>query len=139
MRQAETLLSDAGIRPTSNRLLVADALLRARRPLSLGELEEKIATLERSSVLRVLSLMLERHFVHTIEDGRGITKYELCHHSPAAGDADDDMHVHFYCEHCRRTFCFEDIAVPSVGLPAGFVPRSVNYMLKGLCPDCREV
>ena len=46
------------------------------------------------------------------------------------------MHVHFYCESCQRTTCFEDIHIPQVPLPPGYHPRSVNYMVKGLCPTC---
>lgn len=136
MRQAEELLHDSDVRPTSNRLIVTDTLLRARGPLSLGELEAEIGTLEKSSILRVLDLLLKQHVVHTIEDGRGIVKYEICH--SGSHDDDDDMHVHFYCERCRRTYCFKDMPAPRVDLPEGFVAGSVNYMLKGICPACRK-
>lgn len=130
------LLEKAGVKPTSNRLIVLKTLLEAKSPLSLVELETLIQSLERSSVLRVLTLFHDHDVVHTVEDGRGIVKYEICH-----GDRHcsvDDMHPHFYCEKCNRVFCFEDMAIPVVELPGAFEVRSVNYMLKGICPDCRK-
>lgn len=130
------LLKSAGIKVTSNRLLVLRALADSGCTLSLGDLEVKIETLERSSILRVLTLFIDHHVVHTVEDGRGIVKYELCHTSTS--HADNDMHVHFYCEKCRHTYCFENIAVPEIALPEAFTVRSVNYMLKGICPKCSE-
>jgi Fur family ferric uptake transcriptional regulator len=46
--------------------------------------------------------------------------------------------VHFYCECCHRTFCLNETPIPGVPLPTGYVSRSINYMIKGLCPDCSE-
>lgn len=132
--QAIEFLTDAGIKPTPNRQLVVQALAKASAPLSLMELEVQLETMEKSSVFRVLSLLLEHDAVHAMEDGRGIAKYELCHsdshHSPG------HMHAHFYCEECRHTFCLDDVQVPAPKLPQGFVPSSINFMVKGLCADC---
>ena len=61
-------------------------------------------------------------------------KYEVC-----GGGQEctlDDMHVHFYCEACHRTFCLKDIRIPEIDLPEGFSIDSVNFMVKGVCPDC---
>ncbi|MCM1111596.1 MAG: transcriptional repressor, partial [Clostridium sp.] len=132
-------LEMAGIKPTPNRVLVARELAASEAPLSLGELETRLETLEKSSILRVLNMLLDRHLLHALEDGRGVVKYELCHHDHR-GDPDDepdsDIHVHFYCERCNRVVCFEDIPVPHVDIPVGYDIRSVNFMLKGICPDC---
>ena len=49
-----------------------------------------------------------------------------------------DMHTHFYCEACHRTFCLKDISAPIVDLPEGFLTYSVNYIIKGICPECRK-
>ena len=63
-------------------------------------------------------------------------RYELCRSHDE--EHDDDIHVHFYCEHCRRTYCLEDTKIPPVELPGGFVMNAVNYMVKGICPACRK-
>ena len=134
MNEALHILETAGIRPTPNRLLVVRELAAADRPLAMTDIEESIATLDKSSVFRVLTLLLEHHLVHAVEDGRGIVKYELCRSHDCNGD--DDLHVHFYCTACNRVYCFDHIPVPRVELPAGFRAESVNYMLKGICPQC---
>lgn len=132
---AETLLQKADIKPTANRLLVMRALLAAERPMSLIELETHLETLDRSSISRVLALLLQHDVVHSFEDGRGVAKYEICHGESHCSIA--DMHAHFYCEKCNRVFCFEDISAPHINIPPDFQIRSLNYMLKGLCPSCR--
>ena len=82
----------------------------------------------------MLELFAEKDIVHVIEDGSRSLKYEMCpgssHHSP------DDQHVHFYCEVCHRTCCLPEINIPRVSLPAGYEMRSINYMVKGVCPSC---
>ncbi|MCM1005534.1 MAG: transcriptional repressor [Prevotella sp.] len=141
----EQLLTDAGIRPTSNRILVLRQLLRSENPVSLSDLEEELQTLEKSSVLRVLTLLLDKGVIHSLEDGRGITRYELCHadHThimdeiPSEQDH-DDMHAHFYCEKCKKVYCLSAIPTPRPIVPDGFKVTSINYMLKGLCPNCRN-
>ena len=134
--EAERLLEKGGVKPTSNRLLVLRQLVAAASPMSLMELEAALETMERSSVSRVLALLLRHDVVHSFEDGRGVTKYEICHGETHCSV--DDMHAHFYCEGCDRTFCLEDVSAPSIRVPGDFRIRSVNYMLKGLCPDCSQ-
>lgn len=131
---AEAILEKAGIRPTSNRILVLNALLHSRDPKSLIELETELATLERSSIQRVLTLLASHDVVHLMEDGRGVTNYEVCHSESHCSI--DDMHPHFYCEKCRKVYCFEHISTPRIEIPDNFRIKSVNYMLKGVCPSC---
>jgi Fur family ferric uptake transcriptional regulator len=127
-------LESHGIRPTANRIRIAQALARAGRPLTLSELETELETIDKSNIFRALNLFRDSHFVHSIEDGGEGTRYEICHRSHDEGD--DDAHVHFHCEKCHKTFCLEDIPVPAVRLPEGYAPESVNYMVKGVCPAC---
>lgn len=136
VQNPELLLEKANIKPTSNRVLVLRYLLKARHPLSLIELETLLETMDRSSVLRVLNLLLRHDVVHAFEDGRGVTKYEICHGESHCSV--DDIHAHFYCEACGQTFCFEDISAPRINIPDGFQIRTLNYMLKGLCPACKS-
>lgn len=134
---AEEVLNEVNVKPTPNRVLVLRALMGSDGPMSLPELEISLPTLEKSSIFRVLNLFLAKHIVHTIEDGRGIAKYEQCHSS--GDDTDDDMHPHFYCEKCQRTFCLHDVEMPQMPLPEGFHSHSVNFMIKGLCPKCSKL
>ncbi len=130
----ENILMEAkGVKPTSNRILVARAMLSAIHPVSLTELETMLMTMDKSSIFRVLNLFVEHHIVHVIEDGSGTLKYEICD-SQECSIA--DMHTHFYCEKCHKTFCFKTIQIPEIDLPEGFSMNSVNYVVKGICPKC---
>ena len=73
----EKLLEEHGIRPTANRLLIAQALEAAGRPLSLMELEARLETIDKSNISRALALFRDARLVHVLEDaGEGI-RYEL--------------------------------------------------------------
>ena len=133
--ECEKLLASHGIKPTANRIVVAKTLAAAERPMSLTELEYKILSIDKSGVFRALTLFREHHLVHVIEDGGDGVRYELCYSHDGHAE-DDDQHVHFYCERCHRTFCLPDTPIPSVSLPQGYHLTSINYMAKGLCPDC---
>lgn len=133
--EAEILLGKRGVRPTPNRILVMRELMRATHPISLADLETAMGyRMDKASIFRVLELFAEKDVVHAIEDGSRSLKYELCHSESCHTIA--DQHVHFYCERCRRTYCMEGVGIPVVAVPEGFRPRSVNYMIKGLCPKC---
>lgn len=129
------MMERCGVKATSNRIIVLRSLLASERPLSLIELETDLQTLDRSSILRVLTLLREHDIVHMMEDGRGVSKYEVC--GGHGHCSISDMHVHFYCEKCEKTFCFEDCKIPAIDIPDGFDIHFANFMLKGICPDCK--
>ncbi len=129
-------LEQRGVKPTALRTLIFRTLAKERKALSMGELEEKLETVDKSTIFRTLTLLLSQHLVHAIEDGSGVLKYEVC-----GGECDctlDDMHAHFYCTECQRTFCFHHIGVPRVEWPEGFEVQAINYVIKGLCPTCAK-
>ncbi len=130
----EELLVRHGVKPTANRLLIARALQQAERPLSMTELETRLETIDKSNVFRALTAFRDAHLVHVLEDSGEGVRYELCHSHE--GEHDDDVHVHFYCTRCHKTFCLEDTPVPPVPVPEGFMPETVSYLLKGRCPEC---
>lgn len=123
-----------GIRPTALRLLILRTMTEFDRAFSLADLEEQLDTVDKSTLFRTLTLFLAHHLVHGIDDGTGSVKYALC-----SSDCDceiDDLHTHFYCTCCRRTFCLRGVAIPPVGLPTGFAAETINFVLKGVCADC---
>jgi Fur family ferric uptake transcriptional regulator len=134
MIHLEELFAQHGVKLTANRLLIAQALEEAGRPLSMTELEDRLETIDKSNVFRALTAFRDAHLVHVLEDTGDGVRYELClsHHD----DEDDDVHVHFYCTQCRRTFCLHDVPVPPVHVPDGYEPQGVSYLVKGICPEC---
>ena len=127
-------LSARGIKPTAMRLLILRTMMHTSQAVSLLDLVDMLETADKSTVSRTLSLFLSHHLVHSIDDGSGALKYAVC--SNDCNCEVDDLHTHFYCEKCHRTFCLKSIHIPMVTLPQGFTVNSVNYVLKGLCADC---
>lgn len=112
-------------------------LTKATRPVSLTDLEAALEfSMDKASIFRVLELFSEKDVVHVIEDGSRSLKYELCHND--THHTISDQHVHFYCERCKETYCFENVSIPAVEIPDGFRARAINYMIKGICPKCVE-
>jgi Fur family ferric uptake transcriptional regulator len=130
------LMQGHGVKPTANRIVIARALAAAGRPMSMTELETELETIDKSNIFRTLQAFREAHLVHVLDDSGDGVRYELCH-SHHEGE-DDDLHVHFYCEKCHRTYCLENVPVPQVSIPESFESRTVNYLIKGLCPACRD-
>lgn len=133
----ENILTDRGIKPTANRILVMKELMKASNPVNLADLEVFLGfSMDKASIFRVLELFAEKDVVHVIEDGSRSLKYELCHSENKHSIA--DQHAHFYCEHCKETYCIEAARVPMIDIPDGFTPHSINYVIKGICPKCSK-
>ena len=128
------LLAKREIRPTAIRILVLQAMLKAGRSVSLLDLENMLDTVDKSSIFRAITLFLSHHLIHSIDDGTGSFKYAVC--SASCSCEVNDLHTHFHCESCNKTFCFQNIPTPVVQVPEGFTLNSINYVLKGLCPEC---
>ena len=133
-RKIIEILERKGVRVTSIRILVMEALTAASRPMSLSDLETVLDTVDKSSIFRSLEAFEKHHAVHSIDDGTGSVKYEVC-------EGEDEctvsaMHAHFYCEKCHKTYCLKEISAPVVDLPEGFEMNSVNYIVKGTCREC---
>lgn len=128
------ILAKREIKPTAIRILVLQALLQADRAVSLLDLEKSMDRMDKSSLFRTTTLFLSHRLIHSIDDGTGSLKYAVC--GASCSCAVEDLHTHFYCEHCHKTFCLDTIPTPVVELPKGFTLQSINYVLKGFCPDC---
>lgn len=129
-------LAHREIKPTASRLLILREMMRGDEAVSLPDLERYLPTVDKSTISRTLSLVLLHRLIHAIDDGSGALKYAVC--DDGCDCSVDEEHTHFYCENCHRTFCLKHIAVPVVPLPEGFTMHSINYVLKGLCPECTE-
>ena len=63
-------------------------------------------------------------------------EYCLCHNDHACRI--EELHCHFHCEACGKTFCLDNVHIPVIHYPAGYEVREINYLVKGRCPDCRS-
>ena len=134
MSDFEHRLQQAGIRPTALRLLVwREILAQFNDTFSLADMEEALPTVDRSTLFRTLTLFTDSHLLHEIDDGSGAQKYCVCH-------CDDthhhEGHVHLTCRVCHRTYCLQNVKIPSVPIPAGFRLEEAEYVVKGVCSHC---
>lgn len=130
----EKILETNGIKPTANRILVLKELMRNTHPVNLADLEIALDPMDKGSIFRVLQLFSDKEIIHVIEDGSRSLKYEVCHaedHHTAT-----DQHPHFYCENCGALYCLDSIPLPNLKLPDDFKVKSINLMIKGICPKC---
>lgn len=130
------ILNHRQIKPTAIRLLILKAMTEFERAFSLLDLENYLDTVDKSTLSRTINLFLEHHLIHCIDDGSGSLKYSVCGND--CNCSVDELHAHFYCLKCHRTFCLRNIPVPTVKLPRNFTLESINYVLKGCCEDCSK-
>lgn len=124
------------IRPTAMRILILKAMMQFQQAFSLLDLENYLDTVDKSTIFRTISIFLDHHLIHCIDDGSGSLKYSVCSNECMCSIG--DLHAHFYCTNCHKTLCLRTIHVPTVALPAGFTLQNINYVLKGLCDECSK-
>lgn len=137
MQTNEERLLARDIKPTAIRLLVLKAMENYPQAFSLADLEDKLDTIDKSSLFRTITLFHKRHLIHSIDDGSGSMKYSVCRDSCMCEL--EDLHVHFNCTRCHKTFCLESISIPQVKLPKDFLLESINFVMKGLCSQCASL
>lgn len=125
-----------GVKPTAVRLLVYKAMAGMHDTFSMADVEDALDSVDKSTVFRTLNIFTAHHLLHEIEDGSGSKKYCLCHNDHECSI--DEMHCHFYCEKCHKTFCIDNELIPVVAAPAGFTVNHIDYLMKGLCADCSK-
>lgn len=132
--EIEKRLEARGIRPTAVRNLIFDAMVTHPQAFSLADMEQKLDTVDKSTLFRTITLFHDKLLIHQIDDGSGSMKYSVC--SMDCMCSLQDLHVHFYCNSCEHTYCLESISIPKVQLPQDFLLQSVNFVFKGLCDKC---
>lgn len=132
--EAINRMTDRGVRPTAVRILIYRFMQSSSNPVSSLDIETALETVDKSTISRSLSTFIEHDMIHSIDDGSGLLKYEVCRgeHSHSM----NDLHVHFRCIRCSKTFCLTSTSIPEVRLPEGFIPTKANYVISGLCDKC---
>ncbi len=129
-------LQSKNIKPTAMRELVLRVLTEEKTAISLPELESKFENAEKTTLYRTLKTFEKHKLIHSIDDGSGTVRYALCSDSCVCDP--EDLHVHFFCTKCKKTYCLNDIPVPAINLPVGFTLENVNMVVKGICSNCSK-
>jgi Fur family ferric uptake transcriptional regulator len=133
----ENILKSRNIRPTAMRILVLEILAGLDAAIGLPELEQYLDRADKTTLYRTLKVFEEKKLIHRIDDGTGSVKYALCPENCEC--LPEDLHVHFLCTNCNKTFCLPNIPVPTIPLPGDFSLESVNMVVKGICSECNRV
>ena len=132
----EDVLKNAGVRVTALRLMIWRTISdKMKEAFSLADLEQLLISVDKSTLFRSLILFTEHGLLHTINDGSGSHKYCVCHcddHNHHHG------HVHLTCIHCHKTWCLENVSIPSVSVPTGYDVVECEYIVKTVCPMCKN-
>lgn len=134
MKENESKLENRHIKPTAMRELVLRVLSEQVAAISLADLEQKFEKADKVTLYRTLKTFEENKLIHSIDDGTGSVKYALCKETCQCHP--EDLHVHFLCTKCKKTYCLTDIPVPSVNLPTHFTLETINMVVKGICVNC---
>lgn len=131
------ILQEHKLRITDCRKEVLRIFLKMQAALSHADLEEKLnADFDRVTIYRTLKTFLESDLIHKVLDDSGATKYALCSHSHAGGHSHDHEHVHFKCEKCGKTICIDEVQLPKIVLPEGYINKEVSLLVQGICDKC---
>nr|WP_321453099.1 Fur family transcriptional regulator [uncultured Carboxylicivirga sp.] len=129
-------LKQKNIKPTAMRELVLQVLTDQKTAISLPQLENKFDKADKATLYRTLKTFEENKLIHSIDDGTGSVKYALCHETCECHP--EDLHVHFLCTKCEKTYCLNEISIPKINLPVDFMLESVNMVVKGICSNCKK-
>jgi Fur family transcriptional regulator, ferric uptake regulator len=128
--EAIDALRDSGLRLSTARRLVLDALFEAEGPVTAAHLSRTLS-LDESSVYRNLELL----------EDRGVVRHLHLGHSPGLYVLASENDVEYlYCERCAKvTAVTPDRLDPirkQVQREFGYTPRFTHFAIVGLCQDC---
>jgi Fur family ferric uptake transcriptional regulator len=121
---------------TESRVKILDLFQQSDSALAHADIEEKTGEhFDRVTIYRTLQTFVEKGIIHTIPTSDNSVLYALCKDACGKGQHHDN-HVHFICDHCGTTYCLENVIIPEVILPAGFVQNRADVVISGTCMHC---
>ncbi|NOT75092.1 MAG: transcriptional repressor [Cyclobacteriaceae bacterium] len=136
-RSDEKILRDFKLRSTASRSDILNLFIQNPYALSYSDIEKQVAeTYDRVTVYRTLKTFLDKGVVHKVLDDQGSLKYALCKDHCTTGEHHHE-HVHFKCIDCGQTNCLEDVEIPTIHLPKGYMPKELNLLIQGVCSKCQ--
>lgn len=122
---------------TDGRIKILELFLKTDGALAHADIEKYTGeNFDRVTVYRTLQTFVDKGIIHHIPTTDNSILYALCKDNCEAGHHHDN-HVHFVCDQCNKTICLDDVTVPQVKLPKGFMPKQSEMVVSGICGDCR--
>ena len=133
MVDVEKILAAAGIRPTAIRIMVMKEIISMGYAFTLAEMEDRLDTVDKSTLFRTLTLFMEHRLVHEVCNGSTSRLYCRCECK-----GPHTSHIYFTCKSCGKTFSIKDVDTSSIPHPNGFVVEDTNCVMTGLCSVCAK-
>ena len=134
--EASIILSDHKLRKTTARLAVLDVFKKYAYALSHSNLEKELQKdFDRVTIYRTIHSFLDKGIIHKVMDDSESAKYALCVDECSSGHHHDN-HVHFKCTKCGNSECLNNIQIPLMSLPTGYLASESNLVIEGLCKVC---
>jgi Fur family transcriptional regulator, ferric uptake regulator len=135
-KNVDELLRRNQLSVTGSRRKILELFLQQDGALSHSDIEKKASEkFDRVTVYRTLQAFVEKGLIHSIPTADNSIRYALCKDDCTAGQHRDD-HVHFICNSCGNTVCLEEVVVPGIKLPRGYVVQQVEMLVSGICKSC---
>jgi len=135
-KKIDELLKKNQLSVTAGRKQILEYFCQQEGALSHSDIEKKAGgKFDRVTVYRTLQAFLEKGLIHSIPTADNSIRYALCKDDCSGGQHRDD-HVHFICNACGNTVCLEDVMIPPIKLPRGFVTEQVEMLVSGVCKSC---
>jgi Fur family transcriptional regulator, ferric uptake regulator len=126
------------LRATPIRRQVLQVLLSRPYALSSNDIEQALAAtgIDRITLYRTLRTFEQQGVIHRVIDATDIIRYAACA-TGCTEHAHHDNHVHFKCTACQHTYCLNQVSIPPVVLPGQFRAERSDYLISGVCSQCR--
>lgn len=131
------ILKDHGLRKTDIRMEVLRVFSNQGQAYSQQDLQKAVGDVDRVTLYRTLKSFEKKGLIHRAIDGTDQAKYALCQEECSVHDHQDD-HAHFHCIQCGKTTCIDDVQVPDVQIPKGYLLAEAQLVLRGWCDQCRS-
>jgi Fur family ferric uptake transcriptional regulator len=137
MAHVDEILRRNSLSVTESRKKILNLFMNIPGALAHGDIERKAGEkFDRVTVYRTLQTFVEKGIIHTIPTTDNSVRYALC--KDCTEGHHHDNHVHFICNQCGTTLCLDDVAVPEIKLPKGFLLNEIEVVAKGVCKDCKQ-
>jgi Fur family ferric uptake transcriptional regulator len=136
-KSQQQILHDFQLRSTSSRSDILKLFIDQQHALSYSDIEQEVSSqYDRVTVYRTLKTFLDKGMIHKVLDDSGAPKYALCS-STCSQAHHHHNHVHFKCTQCGQTNCLENVEIPTISLPEGYLSEEMNLLIQGVCRVCQ--
>lgn len=133
--RVQELLERHQLRKTAIRSNVLEIFLARQEALSHNDIEIQLQPVDRITLYRTLKTFEDKGIIHIAIDGSDKLKYALCQDGCDEHEH-HDVHAHFHCADCGKTFCLDEVEAPPVQAPTGFQVSTTHLVVTGKCKMC---